>query len=93
NPDNALEAQLTGKLAWRNAWADDAINAKTEVASRETNLDKRVDLYRELLSAHQADSPFVNMFRSSEQLAIRDGVNGFVSGPTFDLVFYDGVTK
>ncbi|MEL6774644.1 MAG: ABC transporter substrate-binding protein [Pseudomonadota bacterium] len=93
NPDNALEAKLTGKLAWRNAWADETITGMTEAASQETDLDKRAVMYRDLLTAHQAGSPFVNMFRSSEQLAIQDGVTGFVSGPTFDLVFYDGVTK
>lgn len=93
NPDNSMEAQLTGKLAWRNAWKDDEVNALTEAAAQETDLDKREDMYRDLLRMHQKDSPFVLMFQQNEQVARDDDVKGFVSGPSFDLVFYDTVTK
>ena len=93
NPDNSQEAKLTGKLAWRNAWADEEINELTVAASQETDLDKREAMYNELLRKHQADSPFVLMFQQNEQVARRANVEGFVSGPSFDLVFYDGVTK
>lgn len=93
NPDNSEEAQLTGKLAWRNAWADEEINELTVAASRETDLEKREQMYDDLLHMHQENSPFVLMFQQNEQIARRESVKGFVSGPSFDLVFYDGVTK
>jgi peptide/nickel transport system substrate-binding protein len=93
NPDNSEEAQLTGKLAWRNAWSDEEINQLTEAAARETDLDKREQMYEDLLRMHQKDSPFVLMFQQNEQVARDENVRGFVSGPSFDLVYYDTVTK
>ncbi|MGF1500857.1 MAG: ABC transporter substrate-binding protein [Paracoccaceae bacterium] len=93
NPDNREEAQLTGKLAWRNAWVDDTITAATEAASKETDIAARKEMYHELLRTHQASSPFVMMFQQNEQVARKASVKGFVSGPVFDLVFYDTVTK
>lgn len=93
NPDNREEAQLTGKLAWRNAWSDPAINALTEAASRTLDLDRREDLYGALQRLHQRVSPFAVMFQQNEVIARDADVEGFVSGPTFDLVFYGGVTK
>ncbi|MGM0586345.1 MAG: ABC transporter substrate-binding protein [Pseudomonadota bacterium] len=93
NPDNSEEAQLTGKLAWRNAWSDEEINALTEAAAQETDLDTREQMYDELLHMHQQNSPFVLMFQQNEQVARDADVKGFVSGPSFDLVFYDTVTK
>ena len=41
----------------------------------------------------QADTPFIIMFQNTEQVARRANVEGFVSGPTFDTVFYRLVTK
>ncbi len=93
DPDDSEAAQLTGKLAWRNAWKDDEINALTEAAAKETDLAKREEMYHELLRMHQERSPFVLMFQQNEQVARHDNVKGFVSGPSFDLVFYDTVTK
>jgi peptide/nickel transport system substrate-binding protein len=93
NPDNREEAKLTGKLAWRNAWAAEEINKLTVEASQETDLERRNDLYEELQRKHQRSSPFVIMFQQNEQVARHENVKGFVSGPSFDLVFYDTVTK
>ncbi|RMF32965.1 MAG: ABC transporter substrate-binding protein [Alphaproteobacteria bacterium] len=93
NPDNRLEAKLTGVLAWRNAWKDDEINALTVAARTEIDLEKRAQLYAELQRKHQTNSPFVIMFQQNEQVARRANVQGFVSGSNFDLVFYRNVTK
>lgn len=93
NPDNREEAKLTGKLAWRNAWADPGVNALTEAASQETDLDRRRKLYNALQRLHQRVSPFAVMFQQNEVVARDADVEGFVSGPSFDLVFYDTVTK
>lgn len=93
NPDNSEEAQLTGVLAWRNAWADEEITALAAAARSETDLDARKTMYEELQLKHQANSPFVIMFQQNEQVARRTNVEGFVSGSNFDLVFYRNVTK
>ncbi len=93
NPDNREEARLTGKLAWRNAWSDPAVNALTEAASQTADLERREQLYAALQRLHQRVSPFAVMFQMTEVIARRAHVEGFVSGPSFDLVFYDGVTK
>jgi len=93
NPDNRLEAKLTGVLAWRNAWQDPAINDLTVRARNELDLDKREQLYLELQRKMQSKGPFTIMFQQNEQVARRENVEGFVSGSNFDLVFYRNVTK
>jgi peptide/nickel transport system substrate-binding protein len=93
NPDNRLEAKLTGVLAWRNAWADDASNKLAVMARNELDLDKRKQQYLELQAMLQKTGPFVIMFQQNEQVARRKNLIGFVSGSNFDLVFYRNVTK
>ncbi len=93
NPDNRAEAKLTGKLAWRNAWADDGVTSLTEQARGELDLGKRRELYLRLQRKVQQNSPFVLMFQQNEQIARRKNVQGFVSGANFDLVFYRNTTK
>jgi peptide/nickel transport system substrate-binding protein len=93
NPDNRLEAKLTGVLAWRNAWADDASNMLAVKARNELDLDKRKQQYLELQAMLQKTGPFVIMFQQNEQVARHRGLKGFVSGSNFDLVFYRNVIK
>ena len=93
NPDNRLEAKLTGKLAWRTSWFDPEINASTEAAARELDLGKREQMYRELQRKVQDVSPFSIMFQLNEQAVLRNNVKGYVSGSNFDLVFYRNITK
>jgi peptide/nickel transport system substrate-binding protein len=93
NPDNRLEAKLTGVLAWRNAWADDASNKLAVMARNELDLGKRKQQYLELQAMLQKKGPFVIMFQQNEQVARRKNLKGFVSGSNFDLVFYRNVTK
>jgi peptide/nickel transport system substrate-binding protein len=93
NPDNRLEAKLTGVLAWRNAWADDASNMLAVEARNELDLGKRKQQYLELQAMLQKKGPFVIMFQQNEQVARRKNLHGFVSGSNFDLVFYRNVTK
>jgi peptide/nickel transport system substrate-binding protein len=93
NPDNRLEAKLTGVLAWRNAWADPEINKLAVAARNELDTDKREDMYLNLQRDMQKTGPFVIMFQQNEQVARRNNVEGFVSGSNFDLVFYRNVTK
>jgi len=93
NPDNRLEAKLTGVLAWRNAWADTEVNALTLEARNTLDRDARKTLYLDLQRRLQQNSPFVILFQETEQVARRSDVRGFVSGSNFDLVFYRTVTK
>ena len=93
NPDNRLEAKLTGKLAWRNSWFDPEINALTEAAAKELDLVKRKQMYADLQQKVQMNSPFSVMFQHSEQAVLRKNVKGYVSGSNFDLVFYRDITK
>ncbi len=93
NPDNRLEAKLTGVLAWRNAWADDETNALAVQARNELDLAKREGLYLELQRRLQHMGPYVIMFQQNEQVVRQKNVNGFVSGSNFDQVYYRNVTK
>ncbi|HSR56415.1 MAG TPA: ABC transporter substrate-binding protein [Alphaproteobacteria bacterium] len=93
NPDNRMEAKLTGVLAWRNAWAKDDINELAVKARNELDLDQREQLYLELQKRLQTEGPYVILFQQNEQVARRKNLQGFVSGSNFDLVFYRNVTK
>ena len=93
NPDNRLEAKLTGVLAWRNAWAVEEINAMAVAARNELDLAAREQLYLDLQKRLQTEGPYVILFQQNEQVAQRTNVEGFVSGSNFDLVYYRNVTK
>ena len=93
NPDNRAEAKLTGVLAWRNAWANEASNALAVQARNETDLEKRRQQYLELQAMLQKTGPYVILFQQNEQVARRINLDGFVSGSNFDLVFYRNVVK
>jgi peptide/nickel transport system substrate-binding protein len=92
NPDNSDDAQ-SKPLAWRNSWEIPELTKMTDAAVRERDPEKRKEKYLELQKIVQADSPFIIMFQNTEQVARRADVKGFVSGPTFDTVFYRNVTK
>jgi peptide/nickel transport system substrate-binding protein len=93
NPDNSDEAKLTGVIAWRGAWETPENTALTAAARQELDPDKREQMYLTLQRNVQQDSPFVFMFQGVEQSAVRSNVKDFISGPSFDLVFYNQVTK
>jgi peptide/nickel transport system substrate-binding protein len=92
NPDNSDDAK-SKPLAWRNAWDIPDITAETDAAVRERDADKRKEMYLGLQKKLQDDSPFIIMFQSTEQVAKRNNVSGYVSGPTFDIIYYRLVTK
>ena len=93
NPDNALEAKLTGKVAWRTSFFNPEINAMTEAGASEADPAKRLAIYLKLQKRMQEIGPFTIMFQKSEQTALRNNVKGYVSGANFDLVFYRTITK
>ena len=93
NPNNALEAKLTGKVAWRTSFFNPEINGMTEAAAMEADSNKRLAIYLKLQKRMQEIGPFTIMFQKSEQTALRKNVKGYVSGANFDLVFYRTITK
>jgi len=93
NPDNRLEAKLTGVLAWRNAWADESSNMLAVKARNELDMGKRKQQYLDLQAMLQKKGPYVIMFQQNEQVARQKNLRGFVSGSNFDLVFYRNIVK
>ena len=93
NPDNSDEAKLTGVIAWRGAWDTPENTALTAAARQELDAEKREEMYLTLQKDRQQDSPFVFMLQQVAQAARRSNVEGFISGPSFDQVFYRAVTK
>ena len=92
NPDNSDDAK-SKPLAWRNSWDIPDITAETDAAVKERDADKRKEMYLGLQKKLQDDSPFIVMFQSTEQVAKRNNVSGYVSGPTFDIIYYRLVTN
>ncbi|WP_439817274.1 ABC transporter substrate-binding protein [Zavarzinia sp. CC-PAN008] len=92
NPDNSDDASAK-PLAWRNAWDIPELTAKSDAAVKETDEAKRTQLYHEIQQVVRDDSPFVIMFQTTEVTARRATVKTFVSGATFDQVYYRGITK
>lgn len=93
NPDNSDEAKLTGVIAWRGAWDTPENTELVAAARQELDAEKRKEMYLTLQRNLQQDSPFVFMFQQVAQAALRANVSGFISGPSFDQVFYRDVVK
>ena len=92
NPDNGDDS-TNQTLAWRNRWDNPDLTERVAAAIREVDFDVRREMYLQIQREMQAFSPYVMMFQSTEQVAMRDGIEGFVSGPGFDTVYYWDVTK
>lgn len=84
NPDNRDEAKLTGKLAWRNAWAIPGITELARQAVLERDAEKRAEMYRWLQRFVQWEGPFVIFAQDIEVIAQRKNVKGMIWGPSFD---------
>ncbi len=93
NPDNRDEAKLTGKLAWRNSWADESATKGAEAAAKETDAVKREAMYKDLQKNMQSASPYAVMFQLVGKIGRRDNVKNYIRGATFDQVFFRTVTK
>jgi peptide/nickel transport system substrate-binding protein len=89
NSDSAPQSTTT----WRNSWAPPELSAKTRAALVERDAAKRLDMYRELQRSVMKEAPWAITFQAQAQVALRSEVNGFVHGPTNDLVLYREVTK
>ena len=92
NPDNSDDASEK-PLAWRNAWEIPELTEKTEAAKLERDPEARAQMYEELQREVQETSPFVIMLQEIEVLGMRDNVQGFVVGPSFNDNSFRMVTK
>jgi peptide/nickel transport system substrate-binding protein len=93
NPDNSDEAQATGLLAWRNAWAIPEMSNDTLAAVVEADRAKRASMYEAIQREHQKVSPFAIMFQKVEQNGRRSNVKGFSMGGAITGAAYWKVTK
>ncbi len=93
NPDNSEAAQLTGVLAWRNAWQDEEMNKMVTAAAEEQDRAKREQEYADIQKKLQTEGPYAIMFQQVEQAVKAKDLKGYVSGPTFDLIYYRNITK
>jgi peptide/nickel transport system substrate-binding protein len=94
NPDNSDEAQATGLLAWRNAYAvPEAMGEATVAATLEQDSDKRAQMYLDIQKQYQDEAPIVPLFQRIEQTGMRDGIEGWNAGGAVTSVMYRLVTK
>ena len=93
NADNSDEAYVS-TTTWRNAWMPPAeINALTLAALGEQDAAKRDQMYLDLQKAMQDEAPYVIMFQAVKQVAMGQGISGFVNGANPDMLFYRLVKK
>ena len=83
NTDNSQEGH-GGVLAWRNAWADPALNHQVEAAVLERDTKKRIADYERLQREMLTRGPYVIMAQQVEVIASRKDVHGMIWGPSFD---------
>lgn len=94
NPDNSVEAQATGLLAWRNAWnPGDELNGMVEAAIVEGDRDVRAKMYEDIQAKFREVSPFAVLFQNIEQTGMRDNVENLNLGGAVTAVAYWPVTK
>ncbi|TRW95083.1 ABC transporter substrate-binding protein [Paracoccus sp. M683] len=94
NPDNSDEANATGLLAWRNAYAvPQAMGDATVAATLEQDGDTRATMYQDIQRQYQAEAPIVPLFQRIEPTGLREGVENWQSGKTVTSVIYRAVTK
>lgn len=93
NPDNSVEAQATGLLAWRTAWNPGDLSGKVDAAVTENDVEKRVAMYKEIQAEFRETSPFAIMFQQIEQSALRENVMNFSTGQAITSASYWQVTK
>ncbi len=92
NPDNSDDA-ASKPLAWRNAWDIPEMTAQADAAVLEKDAAARAEMYVALQTEHQQVSPFVIMFQEIEVLGLRNNVDGFIIGPSFNDNSFRNVTK
>jgi peptide/nickel transport system substrate-binding protein len=92
NSDNSDEAKAK-PLAWRNAWIVPELDKQANAAVLERDTGKRKKLYEDMQAEFRKTSPFIMLFQQVEVAGVRNNVEGFKLGPTFDTNYMFKVTK
>ncbi|MDJ0387996.1 ABC transporter substrate-binding protein [Roseomonas sp. E05] len=92
NTDNSENAR-NRTLAWRASWDIPELSARAVAALKETDSEKRTQMYEDLQKEHQKVSPFVILLQEIEVAVSRAGVKGFDMGPMNDRHSYTNITK
>ncbi|WBU63524.1 ABC transporter substrate-binding protein [Paracoccus aerodenitrificans] len=94
NPDNSDEANATGLLAWRNAYAvPEDMNEATVAATLEQDSDTRAEMYQEIQRRYQAEAPIIPLFQRIERSGLRENIQNWQPGGAVTSVIYHAVTK
>jgi peptide/nickel transport system substrate-binding protein len=83
----------TTTLAWRAGWHIPQLSALTRLAARESDLEKRTTLYRQIQDEVQRASPFVIALQAKSVIAAGASVRGYFQGLDADMAYYDRVTR
>jgi len=69
------------------------LSALTLAAVQEADAGRRLELYRQIQTQVQKDSPYVVALQERSQLVMRSNIRGYRQGLNADMVYYDRVTK
>lgn len=83
----------TKTIAWRNGWDIPELTAKTDAAVQESDPAKRIKLYEDIQRSIQKSSPYVLLFQSTDQVVLRNNIQGYQQGLNADQVYYSKVSK
>jgi peptide/nickel transport system substrate-binding protein len=92
NPDNGDDAR-NKTLAWRSGWDIPELTARTIAAVKETDTEKRIDMYEAIQRDHQQNSPFAVMLQEVEVAVTRNAVRGLQIGVLSDRTNYAAIAK
>ncbi|WP_199194883.1 ABC transporter substrate-binding protein [Phyllobacterium phragmitis] len=92
NPDNSDDAS-SKTLAWRNAWDIPELTKETKAAVLERDNAKRVEMYHDLQKKVLENGPFILVYQQTEVAGLRDNVENFKLGPSFDTNYVFTVSK
>ena len=92
NPDDSNGAKL--KLpAWRCHFFDAELTEAVDRAAKETDVERRLEMYAKMQRDSMERSPFVFLLQSAEVATMRKGVSGLELGLMPDYTHYAGITK
>jgi len=92
NPDDSDGAKL--KLpSWRCHFFDPELTEAVDRAAKETDVERRLEMYAKMQRDSMERSPFVFLLQSAEVATMRKGVSGLELGLMPDYTHYAGITK
>lgn len=83
----------TTSIAERAGWQIPQLNDLTLAAVREPDNGRRLELYRQIQTEVQRNSPFVIALQERSEIVLRATVHGYRQGLNADMVYYDTVSK